>query len=213
MKQIYTIIFIVTAVILLNATSPYLTAYYFRQNKQYRDSIDNLPSGNYFAVQPGLYEIANQMSEDEGRAKKNKDSFSPLGAYPILLNFVVKDIENHIIDTFQYNWKNDIIICINCVNIATGEWCELISSKDSLLALDDFPGVVLRRNLKTELTTNAKYFNAVKNWDKVVLDSICRTDARICSGNNYSVSRLTIKDGKLVDVKMIKCNYIDSKKN
>ena len=74
MKHIYIVLITVIITLFMNATSPYLSAYYFRQNKQYRYSIDNLPSGNYFTVQQGLYEIANQMSEDEGRAKKNKDA-------------------------------------------------------------------------------------------------------------------------------------------
>ena len=211
MKKIYLVLIGCVATVLLNATSPYLTAYYFRQNKQYRDSIDNLPAGNYFTMQPGLYDIANQMLEEYGRLRINKDSSDPLGAYPIILNYYISDKDKINIDTFKYNWENDIIICINQLDIVgCDDSCELISSMDTLLAIRD-DTVKLNRNCNTELTSNRKYLESIKQWNDTVLNSICLPDdGHIHSGNRYSVSRLTIQKGKLIDVRTKWCKDIDS---
>lgn len=211
MKKIYLVLIGIAVTILLNATSPYLTAYYFRQNKQYRDSIDNLPAGNYFTIQPGLYDIANQMPPELGRLRINKDAFDPLGAYPIILNYYIPDNNKNNIDTFKYNWKNDMIVCVNRLDIVGGDdYCELISSMDTLLAIWD-DTVKLNRNCNTELKGNRKYLESIKQWNDTVLNSICLPDdGYIHSGYSYSLSRLTIQNGKLIDVRTKWCKHIDS---
>ncbi|MDE7385645.1 MAG: hypothetical protein K2N28_00740 [Muribaculaceae bacterium] len=174
------------------------------------DSCINPRYISYSKFQPGLLGIADQMVKEYVNKQENDWI---LEVYPILLDFTMLEQDQNTIatDTFKYNWKNDIILYINNIDVAYAcHKCELISSQDSVRALQMFHKIELDRSIRTELKDNHKYLNAIKNWNKTVLDSICISNASICSSHYYYVCRLIIKNGKLVDARYIRCKHIDT---
>lgn len=181
------------------------------------DSCSNPRYISYSKFQPGLLGIADQMVKEH--VNKQEDD-GILEVYPKLLDFTMleQDQITNAIDTFKYNWKNDIILYINSIDVASAcNECELISSQDSVKAIQMFPELELDRSIRTELKDNHKYLNAIKDWDKTVLDTICISHLpdeppTISSSYYYYISRLIIKNGRIVNARYIRCDYIDTSK-
>ena len=158
-------------------------------------------TGNYYLVQPGLLRIASQMSEE----------YQENWAYPSLLNAQVDRKYLHSVDTFQFNWYCDTILCKNYSKDNNGNFkhnCELVSSFDSVKVynLDDDP--FFTHGYYMDDRYKDTYMRAIRLWDEKLLDEIFLPDTCYWTHEFLTISRLIIEDGKLVDVKSMRSHGV-----
>ncbi len=210
MKKIYFVLICFVAVVLLNATPQSQTMSNCEKYEQYCEDEDNLPRGNYYLLQPGLFSIANQMPKKYGGMlhKVYRDGDS-IGAYPWLLHAYVlkKNFSN--IDTFRFNWHCDTILCTNYSRDSNGTFkhkCDLVSSIDSVKVYDIDYDPYFIHGFHMDNRYKDTYMRAIRHWDKKLLDEIFLPDTCYWTRERLTISRFVIKNGKLTDVKSM-CSY------
>ena len=204
MKKIYLVLIGCVVTILLNATPQSQTMSNFEKYERYFDSIDNLPYGNYFTIQPGLFNISNQMSEEYGSMRRKKHTIGGISAYPTLLNANVPEKYLNRIDTFRFNWHCDTILCKNYSRDDNGDFrhnCELVSSFDSVKVYDLDNEPYFTHGFYMDDRYKDTYVRAIRLWDEKLLDNIFLPDSGHLTSEFLVISRLVIEDGKLIDVK------------
>ncbi|MBD5365853.1 MAG: hypothetical protein HDR82_02370 [Bacteroides sp.] len=169
----------------------------------WKDSVDNLPYGNYYLIQPGLYSIANQMTKEEGRMRRKGDNYIPITAYPIILNILLnKNLNNT--DTLKFNWHNDTILCKNYSKDNNGYFtynCEVVSSVDSMKVYNIGDDPFFTHGFYMDDRYKDSYMRAIRHWDEKLLDEIFLPDSCYWTYESLVISRLVIENGKLIDVK------------
>lgn len=167
----------------------------------------------YDKMQPGLLSIARQMAKEYiNTAEIGNDTVSDV--YPRLFH---SDMRVCVTDTFQFNWMKDTIIYVNAVT-GGADLCEIISSMDSAFAVNAYSELqTLDHNRRFKLRHKREFREAIKNWDKTALDSICvivspDDTARINSLTYHSyLGRLIINNGRLVDAQYLRFDYTNTK--
>ena len=192
MKQILSVITIITTIFLLNVNIGTKTFAQTTVSKLDFENEDN--QGNYYLFQPGLFYIANQISEE------HRDK----GAYPSLLHAYILEKNYNNIDTFKFNWHCDTILCKNYSKDNNGTFkrrCELVSSIDSVkvysLEYDPF----FTHGFYMDDRYKDTYMRAIRHWDEKMLEEIFLPDSCYWTYESLVISRLVIEGGKLIDVK------------
>ena len=144
------------------------------------ENEDNLPRGNYYLLQPGLFSIANQMPKKYGGMlhKEYRDGDS-IGAYPWLLhaNVLKKNFSN--VDTFRFNWHCDTILCTNYSRDSNGTFkhkCDLVSSIDSVKVYDIDYDPLFTHGFYMDDRYKGTYMRAIRHWAEKLIDEIFLPD-------------------------------------
>ncbi len=196
------------------AIAPKQTLSNFERYERYCDSIEHAIRGNYHLIQPGLFGILNRMPDSVGSIQINKDILPPTNAYPLIFSAKLSPNTLNNTDTLMFNWISDTIICKNSVFIDNSDSkCDLISSVDSMRIFYIIEDPFFTHGFVMDMRYKERYINMIKYWDSKMIDTVCiaweqfpSTPCRIC------ISRIIIKNGKLVDVKSKKCVDIEYEK-
>lgn len=213
MKKIYLIIALalVLQMSLSHATTPQHAESNFEKYERYFDSLDNTVYGNYYLIQPGLYEILNQMPKEAGQATLYKYSGNPpADAYPLIFAIRLTPDKLSKIDTLRFNPQCDTLLCRNTTDIVSVETsCEVVSTIDTVRVFDISSGDPLyTHGFVYDPVDKAKLINLLKNWDEEKISKACKTHG-IMSSRSIGISRIIIKEGKLVDIKFKRCKSIE----
>ncbi len=202
---------IVMSIIISSATAQHKLSN-FEKYELYLDSLDQTIYGNYYLIQPKLYEILNMMPEEAGRQQIIKDLIPPATAYPLIFSVKLNQDDLGMIDTLRFNPLNDTILCKNSVRIEDSYTnCELISTLDSMRIFDIYSKTPLfTHGFTVDSCYKELYIDLIKNWDSNKIDIVCPTFEQMpYSPYSMCISRIIIKCGKLVDVKYKNCVSIE----
>lgn len=123
-------------------------------NKNSNISDDRL-TGNYYIIQPGLFNIYKELPYDIGHPltiSESETAWTNL-VFPLIFSVDNKRLNNHHNDTLKYNWHNATIICKNTGSMVDFiHTCTLISSIDSIYVYDIFPVTKTQLSLKNLIT-------------------------------------------------------------
>ena len=217
MKKIYLLIAMtaIMSIFITHATSLEHKVSNFDKYERYFDSLDNTERGNYCLIQPGLYNILKQMPKEAGKPMLYKDIVPGPGAYPSIFGVNLTPDQLERMDTLKYNHQCDTLLCQNMSNWVEG-WaeCRIISTLDTISVFDICSKYVFFTHDYVKDTIydskfKSVFIDLVKNWDETKISKACITDH--VSEYSICISRLIIKNGRLIDIKYKKCSslYLD----
>ena len=151
----------------------------------------------YSDIQTGLSHAYDAIEMEKCNNVDMKDSITLRKIRPSLFGFYVAPTKTSL-DTLKFNYALDTIICINTFQsmIVGGYKTMLWSTQDTIEGVFNYNSIMYYAP-----TLNRNFYELLNKWNIRDFLQNYTTEDILLDGESSTVSRVIIKDGKIVDIK------------